>query len=150
MTTVRCYVPLSPDQLETLRDDRRLPGPLAATAVTSAVRSANPAADLEEWEYTALQEAAADLADRGEPVILAAVDLTEDRVDLDTAGSDASVTVGDVDLPRVAALHLGDDVVTSDPQARPGPGEEVELSWYDTTELAHVVDLAKALRKGRD
>jgi hypothetical protein len=150
MTTVRCYVPLSPDQLESLRDDRRLPGPLSATAVTSAVRAASPAADLEEWEYAALQEAAAGLVSRGEPVILAAVDLTEDRVDLDGGGGDASVSVGDVDLPRVAALHVGDDVVTSDRGKLPGTGEEIELSWYDTTEISHVVDLARAVRPRTD
>lgn len=150
MTTVRCYVPLSPAQLETLREDRRLAGPLTATAVTTSVRAANPTADPEEWEYAALQEAAAGMVTRGEPVILAAVDLTEDRVELETAGGDASVTVQDVDLPRVAALHLGDDVVTSDHEVLPGPGQEIELSWYDTTELSHVVDLAMALREGPD
>lgn len=145
MTTVRCYVPLRPDQLETLRDERRLAGPLSATTVTAAVRAARPAGDLEEWEYAALQEAATGQVSRGGPVILAAVDLTEDRVDLADDGADASVTVGDVDLPRVAALHLGDDVVTGDPSALPQPGAGVDLSWYDTTEIAHVVELARAL-----
>jgi hypothetical protein len=145
MTTVRCYVPLRPDQLMTLRDERRLAGPLRATTVTAAVRTALPAGDLEEWEYAALQEAASALVSQGGPVILAAVDLTEDRVDLADHGADASVTVGDVDLPRVAALHLGDDVVTGDPGALPRPGAEVELSWYDTTEIGHVADLAGAL-----
>ncbi|OLT20238.1 hypothetical protein BJF81_05885 [Ornithinimicrobium sp. CNJ-824] len=52
--------------------------------------------------------------------------------------------MGDVDLPRVAALHVGDDVVTGDRQALDGQDEELELSWYDTTEIAHVLDLARA------
>ncbi|WP_161965102.1 DUF6912 family protein [Ornithinimicrobium cerasi] len=145
MTTVRCYVPLSPDQLETLRTERRLAGPLAATTVTAAVRGALPTGDAEEWEYAALQEAAAGQAAGGAPVILAAVDLTEDRVDLQDGGEDASVTVGDIDLPRVAALHVGDDVVTGGAAALPSAHEELELSWYDTTEIGHVVELSRAL-----
>lgn len=145
MTTVRCYVPLSPDQLETLRSDRRLAGPLPASAVTAAVRSADPSSDSEEWEYAVLQEVAGSLAEQARPVIVAAVDLIHDLVRPGTGGGAAAVTVGDVDLPRVAALHLGDDVVTGDPGALPAAGEELELSWYDTTELAHVVELARAL-----
>lgn len=145
MTTVRCYVPLSPDQLETLRAERHLPGPLRASTVTAAVREADPSADVEEWEYTALQEAAADLLEHGRPVIVAAVDLTRDQVLEQVPGAPATVTVVAVDLPRVAALHLGDDVVTGDRASLPTTGEEIELSWYDTTEIGHVVELARTL-----
>lgn len=147
MTTVRCYVPLDPDQLARLQADRRLAGPRPAYAVTGPVREAHTAGDQEEWEYAALQEAAQTLRLEGAPVLLAAVDLTADQVDA-THPDGARVQVGDVDLPRVAALHLGDDVVTGDPTAVQDQDEEVELSWYDTTEISHVVDLARACVPG--
>ncbi|GAA5161090.1 DUF6912 family protein [Ornithinimicrobium tianjinense] len=144
MTTVRCYVPMTPDRLRTLLEERRVAGPLSATTVTASVRAADPAGEVEEWEHAALQAAAQDQLEAGLPVVVAAVDLTEDHVSADDGASPA-VTVGDVDLPRVAALLLGDDVVTGDRTDRPSPGEEVELSWYDTTELAHVVELTSRI-----
>ena len=149
MTTVRCYVPVGLEQLRRLRDDRTLPGPLTAYAVTGAVQEANPSGDAEEWEYAAMQEAARGLTGEGSPVLIAAVDIERDRVRQGDA-ADARVEVGDVDLPRVAALHLGDDVVTGRPAAVAGPAAEVELSWYDTTELGHVIELAQALAPAPD
>lgn len=144
MTTVRCYVPVGQEQLTRLHDDRTLAGPLTAYAVTAAVRLAHPAGDDEEWEYAALQEAAAALVAGGAPVVVAAADLESERV---TEGRDAGaqVTVGDVDLPRVAALHLGDDVVSGRRDALGGTAGELELSWYDTTELDQVLELVRAL-----
>lgn len=144
MTTVRCYVPVTLEQLTRLRDDRTLAGPLAAYAVTDAVRAANPSGDGEEWEYAALQAAARDQAGDGSPVLIAAADVEQDRVRRGD-GADARVEVGDVDLPRIAALHLGDDVVTGEPDALVETASGVELSWYDTTELAHVIELAQAV-----
>ena len=146
MTTVRCYVPLQVDQLRQLRDERLLTGPLRATAVTRSVRAAVPSGDTEEWEFVAIQAAARGMLVDGHPVIVAAVDLADSEVDA-TRAEGPQVRVGDVPLPRVAALHLGDDVVTGDRLALPTPdGEnEIELSWYDTTEIEHVVDLATAL-----
>lgn len=144
MTTVRCYVPVSVDQLVRLETDRVLSGPLLACAVTDAVQAALPTGDIEEWEYAALQEAARRLVALEQPVIVAAVDVTADRVRV-VGTADAQVEVGDVDLPRVASLHLGDDVVTGDTGAVSADDPEIELSWYDTTELAHVIEVAQAL-----
>lgn len=146
MTTVRCYVPVTPQQLRQLRDERRLAGPLPAFAVTTAVQSANPSGDLDQWEFASLQEAARSLVTGGSPVVLAAADVVRESVrrrDDEAAG--ARVEVGDVDLPRVAAFHLGDDVVTGQARAVVDARGEIELSWYDTTELSHVVDLVEAL-----
>lgn len=142
MTTVRCYLPLSADQLVLLRDARSLPGPLPATAVTDELAASDPGADQEEAEYAAGQQAAERMRAAGDPVILAAIDVDGADVTLDAG---AWVSVAGVDLPRVAALHLGDDVVSGDRAALPGPEEELELSWFDTTELGHVIDLALAL-----
>lgn len=146
MTTVRCYVPLDAEQLERLRVDRRLEGPLPACTVTASIRASNPTGDPEEWEYVALLAAAKDQLDRSAPVLVAAVDLTEDQVD-SRRPDGPRVQVGTVDLPRIAAFHLGDDVVTGDPGAvsGTGPDDDAELSWYDTTELSHVLELARAL-----
>ena len=146
MPIVRCYVPLDAAQLTMLRDARHLPGPLPAATVTRTVREGAPGADEEEWEYAAQQAAAARLLAARAPVVLAAVDLVTELVDAERPDG-AFVQVAHLDLPRVAALHLGDDVVTGDPDALAGTSadEEIELSWYDTTEIAHVVELARAL-----
>ena len=72
MTTVRCYLPLSAESLVRLRDERRLTGPLRATAVTEQARAAEPTADEDELEYAACQAAAASLAGSGAPVVVAA------------------------------------------------------------------------------
>ncbi|WP_131103988.1 DUF6912 family protein [Ornithinimicrobium sufpigmenti] len=148
MATLRCYLPLSPEQLDTLRTDRRLTGPLRATTVTRSVRASLPSGDQDEWEYAALQAAALGLSADGQPVIVAAVDLVQETVDA-ARPEGPQVRVGDVDLPRVAAFHLGDDVVTGDPATLPAPDEEIELSWYDTTELEQVIELAHALVEGQ-
>lgn len=143
MATVRCYVPVSPVQLAQLLQERQLPGTLTAYSVTPEVRTGNPAGDTEEWEYAALQDAAADRVASAAPVIVAAVDIGSDRVD-DSAAQGSRVSVTGIDLPRVAALHLGDDVVSGDATNVPDASTEIELSWYDTTELAHVLELAAA------
>lgn len=149
MATLRCYLPLSAEQLAILRADRRLPGPLRATTVTRSVRAAAPSGDQEEWEYAALQAAALGLAADARPVIVAAVDLVAETVDA-SRPEGPQVRVGDVDLPRVAAIHVGDDVVTGDPAALPAPDEQIELSWYDTTELDQVIELAATLAQAAD
>ncbi|WP_130012097.1 DUF6912 family protein [Serinicoccus sediminis] len=147
MTTVRCYVPLSGERLAALRQDRRLAGPLRATAVTDALRAQEPGADTDELEYAATQVAAAALASSGSPVVLAAVDV-DTRLVTAPAADDVWIEVASVELPRVAALHLGDDVVTGDASSLPGDeGEDIELSWFDTTELDHVLELTRRLEQ---
>ena len=95
---------------------------------------------------TALQEAAASQLRGGGPVLVAAVDLTSDKVDLDAdPHTSGQVRAGDIDLPRVAALHVGDDVVTGSRDALAGQDTHLELSWYDTTEIDHVVELVRTL-----
>lgn len=143
MQTVRCYLPLGPDQLAELRRERSLTGPLTATAVTDAVRATTQDLEEEEAEHAVAQVAAERLAADGAPVVLVAADLEGADV---TPGDGPWVQVSGLTLPRVAALYLGDDVVTGDPGALPRPDEdlELELSWFDTTELDLVLDLAIA------
>lgn len=147
MTTVRCYVPVSGAQLAALRDERMIAGPLSATTVTEALRAEEPGADTDELEYAAAQVAAVQLAGSGAAVLLAAVDVDAAQVTAAPAAG-AWVEVSAVDLPRVAALHLGDDVVTGDrAQVTDALDQGVELSWFDTTELEHVLELTERLER---
>ena len=145
MTTVRCYLPLSAESLVRLRDERRLAGPLRATAVTEQARAAEPTADEDELEYAASQAAAASLAGSGAPVVVAAADV-QDR-DVRADGGGWIHVDGVLELARVAALHLGDDVVSGRREALPAPEEDLELSWFDTTELDHVLELTERLAR---
>ncbi len=140
MTLVRVYLPLTVQQCQALASERALPGPLEGYAVTESVRSSDPGGDREAWEYAALQDAAQGCVQQGGPVVVAAVDLDAAQLD-DTAQSGSRIGVaGSVPLPRVAAFHVGDDVVSS-AAAVHDPESEIELSWYDTTELSHLVSL---------
>lgn len=138
---VRIYLPLSPEQCRQLSAERSVPGPLEGYAVTQAVRTSDPQGDEESWEYAALQDAALSRVARSAPVLVAAADLDVSDVD-DSAPSGSRVGVsGPLDLQRVAAFHVGDDVLAGEPHAAADPGAEIELSWYDTTELDHLVSL---------
>lgn len=135
MTTGRVYLPTSLDRLTALRDERRLDGPLIAYAPTPALAAAvggNP--DEEELEYAATQEAATVAAALGDDVV-AAVDipsgeLAEAIKHSGPPDSPAAVRlVGPVLLRQVVSLHR------LDPPGQRDPDSDLELSWYDVTEL---------------
>lgn len=137
---VRCYVPLTPERARALLDQGSLLGDLVAFVVTDSVRRSDPGGDDEGWEYAALQDAAAYCLEQGEPVLVAAADVARDTID-DSGPTGSRVVVhGPISMPRIASLHVGDDLV--------GAAEElsqvddvIELSWYDATELADVCAL---------
>lgn len=142
---IRCYLPLGAERARQLHRDGSLTGDLDAFVVTESVRGSDPGGDQEGWEYAALQDAARHCQRESLAVIVAAVDIGRDSIDA-TAPTGSRVTVrGPVPRARVAALHVGDDVLGD--AAVPGglgtgeadPG--IELSWYDATELAQVVAL---------
>ena len=136
---VRIYLPLTPAQCRDLANTRRVEGPLAGYAVTESLRASDPDGDAESWEYAALQDAAAAAYEDRRPVVVAAVDLDRDQFD-DTASTGSRIEVtGVVTLPRVAALHVGDDVLGG--PAPPEAGAEIELSWFDTTEFGYLTSL---------
>lgn len=141
MGHVRVYLPLSPERCRELHTGRRVSGPLPGFTVTESVRGLDPGGDEEGWEHAALQDAAQSCLDAGQPVIVAAVDL--DRVQLDDGSATGSriEVLGAVSLPRVAAFQVGDDVLSRDDAPDLDPESEIELSWYDTTELSHLVSL---------
>lgn len=142
---IRCYLPLGGELAEGLHRQGSLEGDLVAFVVTQSVRGSDPGGDEESWEYAALQDAARYCQQEGIAVVVAAADVARDTID-DAAPAGSRVTVrGPVARARVAALHVGDDVL-GDAAARAGTGPggtgpEIELSWYDATELADVVDL---------
>ena len=81
----------------------------------------------------------------GAPVVVAAADV-QDR-DVRADGGGWIHVDGVLELARVAALHLGDDVVSGRREPLPAPGEDLELSWFDTTELDHVLELTERLAR---
>lgn len=137
---VRCYLPLTAELARTLHETGSMPGDLVAFVVTQSVRASDPTGDEESWEYAALQDAAVHCQQEGGPVLVAAADIARDSID-DSGPTGSRVVVrGGVSLPRIASLHVGDDVV-GEVSSVSDDESVIELSWYDATELADVRDL---------
>lgn len=135
----RCYLPLTTDQAQELHEHGALSGDLVAFLVTESVRSSDPEGDEEVWEWAALQDAAGYCRDHDLSVLVAAADVAQDTIDATSPQGSRVIVHGPVTLPRIASLHLGDDVVgDGSPVA---DDEVIELSWYDATELAEVRSL---------
>ncbi|RNI23205.1 DUF6912 family protein [Flexivirga caeni] len=133
---MRVYLPLDVDDLEALHRTRVLPaGARAAFAVTDRLRAAAPAEDLEGLEYLATQEAATAAAARGGRVV-AAVDMRDEHVTDQPDGESPSAVRVSGELPQqhVASFHVLDPAGERDVDA------DLELSWYDATELALVLE----------
>lgn len=134
---IRCYIPLTADQARLLHEEGAVAGELVAFVVTESVRRSDPNSDDDAWEWAALQDAAAYCQQEGQPVLVAAADVGRDTID-DSGSTGSRVTVhGPVALPRIASLHLGDDLVGETARVSDDVSV-VELSWYDATELADV------------
>lgn len=144
MSRSRVYVPLTREDCRALARDRRLEGaPRPAHAVTRALQVAHPGAGVEVHEHLALQAAAraalAPAAATGERVVVAAADVDPElAVDASGQREEPSVVrlVTSLPLARIASFHLGDQLGTAVVE-----DEELELSWYDATELDLVVSL---------
>ena len=156
---MRVFVPGTLRLLRALREDG-LPAPLAAHAVTGALREWYVEGDGEELEYAASSEAAAAslrllAVDPEAPPrrVVMAAELPDEQV-RPVAGSARSAVVVGVDLTadRVVSIHVDDEEAAADvaAAARSVPaadaGEEQaqltvedaeghELLWYDVTEL---------------
>lgn len=146
MSQTRIYLPLGSARCRALADRRHLEDtPLQAHAVTRALEVAHPGAGTELHEHLALQAAAraalAEARDAGDRVVVAAADVDAELVE-DGAGqkeepSAVRVAQG-LALQRIASFHVGDPGIAL---AGPDGDEELELSWYDATELGVVLDL---------
>lgn len=144
---LRVYLPLRPDQVHELADTGRVAGPVSGVVVSEAI-----GIEVEEREHAALQQAAGVALQAGHPVLVAAADVAAaDMTAADLVNDSAAtppengarggaVTVtADIVLSRVAALLVGDDVLGTESVL--DDRIQVELSWYDTTELTHVASL---------
>ena len=138
----RVYIPVDAARLTSLRDSGLLgPAPLAAHAVTPALRASLPGADEEEVEYSALLTAAG-VPVQGRPAVVVAADVPEAALSVDTPEGSSTgsrltqVTVREaVPMARVAAFHVEELEPTAD--------EDVlgDLLWYDRTEMDQVLAL---------
>lgn len=140
---IRCYLPLTAERATELHEQGNLVGDLVGFVVTDSVRRSDPSGDEEAWEYAALQDAAAYCQEEGLPVLVAAADVGRDTID-DSAPLGSRVIVhGPISLPRIASLHVGDDLV-GEVAPVSNDADVIELSWYDATELADVRSLLSA------
>ncbi len=139
MTTTRIYIPLNASRLRSLGTHGTLGGaPFPAHAVTPSVRASAPTEGQDEWEYAALNDAAAtsgSLLTAGESRrIVAAADVPSDLVSWAASAEltvDSAVSISDsVALKRIASFHVDDDDSPDD-----------ALLWYDVTELPVVLAL---------
>lgn len=127
----RTYLPLDAEELAALGEVGSLPERTRrAFAVTDRLRAALPAEDDEGLEYLATQDAATDAAARGLRVV-ASVDVDDDEVtDLSDAEVASAVQVsGAPPKRRIASFHV------LDPAGERDADVDLELSWYDATEL---------------
>lgn len=128
----RVYVPLSADDLDQLADTGQLPGAdREVHGVTTKLERVQPGEDREGWEFLALQEAAGRAP--GSRIVVGAADLPSGQVAPAVSGAASAMRVTGPVLRRyVVSLHVGDEgeVVTDE--------DDVELSWYDITELDEV------------
>lgn len=145
MTQTRVYIPLTAEQCKGLARDRRIAlAPPIGHAVTRALTVAQPGLDQDDLEHLALQEAAMAALQTargsGDRVVVAAADVDPSVVE-DGAGqqdSPSRVRVLEyLELQRVASFHLGDHQGS----AADDDDSELELSWYDATELDALVTL---------
>lgn len=136
-TVSRIYLPVSQADLESLPAVKSLSvqGKQVFT-VTPELRDAWPSiVDPEEREFVALQAAAAAAAQSGRHVVAAAdvdPELLEPVPGQESTG--AVTMTQDVPLSRIPSLHV------LDPVAQHADDSDLELSWYDITELDDVVD----------
>ncbi|HWC23265.1 MAG TPA: hypothetical protein VG502_13285 [Flexivirga sp.] len=127
----RTYLPLDAAELRALDETGALPERTrTAFAVTDRLRAALPSEDDEGLEYFATQDAATDAAARDLRVI-ASVDVDDDVVtELPEADAASAVRItGAPPRRRVASFHV------LDPAGERDVDVDLELSWYDATEL---------------
>lgn len=161
---MRVYVPATVELLRALRDNGFQP-PVAAHAVTAALREWYVEGDLEELEYAASDEAAeaslrlvAATASAVPRRVVVAADVPDDAVKpsgLARSGVEVQVPVT---VPEVVSVHVDDDEARADVRvaaqalSAADAGDEdaaadvqqaagSELLWYDVTELDDVLGL---------
>lgn len=139
-TLTRIYIPLNAAGLRSLSSSGALQGtPFPAHAVTGEVQASAPAAQQDEWEYTALNDAAETsgaLLTPGESRrIVVAADVSSGCVGSAEPGDsdvESAVSINEpVAMKRIASIHVDGD----------SSQDDEDLLWYDITELPVVLDL---------
>lgn len=132
----RVYLPLSAQDLALLEADGRLEAAgRTVHGVTPGLQRAHPGEDVEECEFHAQQEAAAHAT--GDPVVVGAADLPNEQVAPVGSGAAGAMRPLEPILRRyLVSLHVGDEGASA------SSDEDLELSWYDITELDAVRRLA--------
>jgi hypothetical protein len=138
---MRVYVPTTLDRLQTWQADDVLPAPVAAWAVTDALREEFGDLGDEEAEYavaTAAAEASQELLvdDRRKQgqLVVVVTELSYSVVQPDDESPGAVTVVAPIEGSRIAA-------VLADPSAIPvtGAGDVDDLSWFATQEIGHLL-----------
>jgi len=131
--TVRVFIPLTTAALAVLAAERRLAAPLAAHAVTDALRAQWPEADQEQAEYAALMAAAAASRQQAGGVPARRVVVAADVASVSAVADDDPTRVevpGDIPWAAIAAAHLDVEV---------GADEDDDLAWFATQEIPGLV-----------
>jgi hypothetical protein len=157
----RVYLPTTAAGLASAHVGGLLTGPIAAHAVTAAVREWYIEGDLEELEYVALTEAAeaslrilADDPQLPRRRVVVAADVPDGVVSVrqDARFRSAVLVTADVPIAAIASVHVDEDsarrvvaeAIIALPAADAGDddaqfvldeAEATELLWYDVSEL---------------
>lgn len=132
----RIYCPVTYNVLSALRDGQAVSVPLAV-AVTPALIALAPDEDLEGHEHIATQLAAASA--QSDPIIVAVFDVAGAIVKpLEGASVPGQVQLtSDVEARRLACLLI------ADVGERVSDDADLELSWYDASEVGLVLNQAR-------
>jgi len=143
VTSARVYLPLELAALTRLARGETLDPPVIVWTVTPGLRGALPGADLDELEYAALvaAAAAAGVARGTRPVrrVVAAADVPVAALGGPAPGGG---TADPAAVSLRAALQLR-QIVSFQVDEHPGGVDDVDLMWWDATELTQVIALAR-------
>ncbi len=137
----RVYLPLTPGLVAQLDREGALVTPMVGFAVTPRLEQAAAGDDTEELEYAALLTAATYCAEqRGVGRwrrVIAAADLPPSSV-----AEPGDLLEAPLSQIRVVEPVLRRHVVSFHVDERPSGRSDVDLMWFDATELAMVAELA--------
>lgn len=128
---IRAYAPIGSAEIDALKSEGRFPA-AHVMAVTPGIEALAPDGDAELHEHLASQLAAA--AATSDPVVVCAFDVRPERISSAESGSTPGRVelVGDVVARDVACF------LVADPGERVGEDADLELSWFDASEVDEV------------
>lgn len=144
---IRVYIPLTPDLVARLQTYGQLDSGLVGFVVDDEIRTLEPQADQDLWEFLALQRAAVHASNGEGPIAIAAADIPVPLLETNVAPASSATLNEGLAVADVVCFHLGDDALglaaptiqTAGPDAESVAGYPIELSWFDISEVAQVV-----------